>query len=164
MKKFRFKTIVVLCFVLITVVLSGCGGAPLEKPERLADVPTYDVTGTCELSLASNVITVSGETDLMDGVIIHVSVHDQAGNELDSVNIVKNGDKISQDFQIVGSKYNESVKYIAGFITCVPKLYGKQSDSVFKNYGEEFEYVNTENELYNNEGILVVFGSEMVEY
>lgn len=165
MKKIGFKTIIVVfCIILIMGVLSGCGGAPMVKPERLADVPTYDVTGNCELELTGDVITVSGQTDLMDGVIVHISVHDQAGKELDSVNIIKNGDKMSQEFQVTASKYDETTKYVVGYITCVPKLYGEQSESVFKNYGEKFEYVNTKDDLWNNEGILVVFGSEMIEF
>lgn len=118
------------------------------------------------MEVMEDVITVSGQTDLIDGVILHISVHDQAGNELDSVNIIKNGDKISQDFQITNNFYDDSVKYILGYITCAPNLYGDQSDSVIKNYGEEFEYIDTKDgdSIWNNDGIMVLFGSEMVEF
>ncbi len=167
MKKFHLKTIIiVLCLVMVTAVLSGCGGAPLEKPERLADVPTYDITGNCELELNEDVITVSGETDFMDGALLHISVHDQAGNELDSVNIIKNGDKVSQKFQVTQNKYDDSILYVIGYITCAPTYYGDQTESVFANYGEEFEYVNAPegNLIWSNDGNMVLFNSDMVEF
>jgi hypothetical protein len=164
MRKFSFKIMVlVLTLAAAAAVFSGCGTVQLEKPKALEGVPTFPVTGSCEIAIKGNVINVSGETDLMDGTFINISVVAQNGMTLDSATIVKSGNSISSDFALT-DKY-EGVKKIKGYITCAPTLYGKQPDNVYKNYGNTFEYIETdkENYIWEKDGIIILFGSDMVD-
>lgn len=167
MQRFKYKLItVLLCIALVTVLLTGCGGGSLPKPARIDGVPTYEVTGTCQLEIKDGIITVSGQTDLMNGVILNVSVHAQSGEELDKYTFSKTEDQISHDFTITADKYDDSVQAIIGYITCAPSVYGKQSEGIIKTYGENFEYIDVpdENYIWSNDGIVILFASEMLEF
>lgn len=159
MQKNRTKIVLfILCVILITTVFSGCsGGASLPMPT--AGGLKIPVTGNCEMVLNEGVITVSGQTDLMDGVLLNVSVVAQDGMVIDSVTFIKNGDEISQDFQITAEKY-DGVKSIIGYITCSPS---KQTEAVYAAYGEKFASIELSDFVWDKDGIVVLFGSEMID-
>jgi hypothetical protein len=91
-------------------------------------------------------------------------VEAQNGLTLDSVKVVKTGDKISQSFTMEADKYDESVVALTGHITCAPKLYGTQTENVYVAYGNKFENIVSEGSLiWNASGNIVVFASEPVE-
>ncbi len=164
MQKVSFKIIVlVLAIAAAAAVFSGCGTVQLEKPKALEGVTTFPVTGSCEIEVKGSVVTVSGETDIMDGAFINISVIAQNGMTIDSVTIVKSGNRITQDFAL-SDKY-EGASKVKGYITCAPALYGRQPDNVYKNYGDTFEYIEAdeENYIWGKEGIIVLFGSDMAE-
>ena len=154
--------VLVLCLVTIGALFGGCGGASLPKPTPLPDVPTYAVTGRCEIALNGNVITVSGETDLMDGVFLNISLIAQNGMVVDSVTIIKSGDQVSEDFQI-SDKYDDVIS-VVGYITCAPTLYGNQPENVDAVYGDKFEYIEAtkDNAVWNGDGVIVLFASDMI--
>ncbi|MGI5850161.1 MAG: hypothetical protein ACOX8Q_08905 [Christensenellales bacterium] len=164
MRKFSVKiSVVCLCLALSVAILAGCGSVSLSKPTPLADVPTYPVTGKCDIVVNGDTITVLGQTDLMNGVFLNISVVAQNGMTVDSVTITKNGDQVSQDFKIT-DKY-ENVDSIIGYITCAPTLYGNQPENVDKIYGDNFEYIEAtkDNSVWNSDGVIVLFASDMTE-
>jgi len=156
----KIKIIAALVSIILTVgILASCGAAVIEKPEILAGVTPVEVTGYCEMKVEGSTITVTGETDFIATTIIHVSIVAQSGEEIDSVSISKSQDAIKQTFQITDAKYGDDVKSFTAFITVAPKLYGKQTENVYAQYGEKFERI-TEGHIWNNEGIIVLFASE----
>lgn len=164
MRKSSLKIIVmVLCLAAAAALFSGCGSVQLAKPTPRGGVASFSITGSCDISIEGNVLTVSGETNIMDGAFINVSVMGQNGMTVDSVNIVKSGDSISQKFEI-SDKYKDIVK-IKGYITCAPTQYGKHPDEVYNSYGEQFEYItaSTDNYIWGKDGIVVLFDSEMID-
>ncbi len=51
----------------------GCGAVTLAKPTPASGVPTYKVTGSCDIAINGDIVTVSGKTDLDPGVLINIS-------------------------------------------------------------------------------------------
>lgn len=193
MKRFKYKTIAALLLtVAVVMLLAGCGGGAIPKPEPQGKPNYIPVNGECVLEKNGNELIVTGSTDLINDSILYISVHSQDGMELDGVKITKTDDNISQTF-VISNKYSDVSKVYA-FITCAPKLYGKQSDDVYKAYGENFEYIDNpavvikdedgnpitqtvkdedgndiEREVkrskfqWNNEGLIVTFMSEPID-
>ncbi|MDD5017273.1 MAG: hypothetical protein PHO15_04135 [Eubacteriales bacterium] len=153
--------LLVLSLILVTAVFAGCGAAALARPETLVGDPTYNVTGNCDLEINDGVITVSGQTDLMDGALLCISVNAQSGTLLDFVTITKSGDEISQDFIMTDEIYDESVVSVMGFILCVPKTYGEQPEYIYNTYGDDFRFIHYEGEIWDRDGIIVRFASDL---
>lgn len=172
MQKFNYKVIVVVvCIVTLISVFAGCSAPQLTQPELGAGVRAEMISGNCDIGIDSNVIKVTGETNLAEGTVLHVSIHSQSGIEIDGENLVKTDDKISHEFVITNDKY-DGVESIVAYITCAPKYYGAQPtepNDIYAIYGEAFERIKIENEsernsiVYNNEGNIIVFASEMVK-
>lgn len=163
MQKKRFKIYGVAVMVLLAAaLLAGCGAPALPRPTPSAGAAPVRVSGSCEITVGDGVITVSGETDIMDGALMHVSVVSQAGMIVDSVTFTKNGDTVSKDFSITPAKYDETVQKVAGYITCAPSLYGAQPQSVYDAYGKKFENIDS-GFVWNNDGVVVLFGSKIVD-
>lgn len=166
MQRKRFKIIAAaILVVLLAVLTAGCGSTTLTKPQMTASAMAVKVTGSCEIEVNGDTITVKGETDIMDGAIIHISVVSQDGMIVDSVSGPKQGDSISREFKITSEKYDDSVKVVAGFISCAPTLYGTQPDAVYTAYGKKFENLEAPEGdiIWNSNGVVVVFGSDSVE-
>jgi hypothetical protein len=129
------------------------------------DATQVSVDGSCEIAVNGDKITVSGETNVMDGAMLHISVVSQDGMIVDYVKMTKSGDQISQDFMITSEKYDDTVKAVTGYITCAPTLYGQQPQAIYDAYGKKFENLDApEGEMvWNGDGVVVVFGSESVD-
>jgi hypothetical protein len=164
----RIRSIKILfcSFLLILVfILTGCGAAQLARPTPAQGAPTYDITGECSISIKDNVITVSGKTNFDAGVFLNVSVLGNNGMTIDSATITQKNpnEQISQDFTI-DEKYNE-VNKVVGYITCAPTLYGKHpAEGIYQKYGDKFECINTDtkNYIWVNDGVVVLFASDMI--
>lgn len=169
MRNTGFKIIMVCLFILTAAfAFAGCTAPQLAKPTPLTGVPTYKVTGECNISINGNIITVSGKTDLDPGVFLNISVVGQNGMTIDSVTVTQKNanEQISHDFTIDG-KY-EGVNKVVGYITCAPTLYGKQPperDGIYQKYGNKFEYidVDTKNYIWGNDGVIILFASDMAD-
>jgi hypothetical protein len=167
MRKISFKIVVLmLCLATAVTMFSGCGAVALAKPTPLAGVPTYKVTGNCDIAINGDIVTVSGKTDIDSGAILNISVLGQNGMTIDSANITQSSANapISADFNISGK--TNGVEKLVGYITCASTLYGKQTDAIYQKYGKKFEYVEADNSEYvwGNDGTVVTFASEMIDF
>jgi len=167
MQKKRFKiAAAAILVVLLVVLMVGCGPISVPKPTMSANATTVSVDGSSEISVNGNTITVSGETDLLDGALLHISVVSQDGMIVDYVTMTKNGDQVSHDFTITSEKYDDTVKAVTGFISCAPTLYGKQPEAIYASYGNKFENLEAADKgdiVWNKDGIVVLFASESVD-
>ena len=159
-----FKCVAVTVAALIMVMMAGCGSAVLTRPQPLAGVQTYLVTGNCEIAVEDGQIIVSGETDILDGAQIHVSVVAQNGMVLDYTVFTKTDDVFSRSFVITDEKY-EGTEQVTGYITCAPSTYGAQPQNVIDAYGKQFEQVDveTKDNIWNNNGVIIIFASETID-
>jgi hypothetical protein len=109
--------------------------------------------------------TVKGETTILNGAMLHISLVSQDGMIVDFVTMTKQSDSISQDFKITSDKYDDTVKTVTGYIACAPSLYGEQLPAIYSAYGKQFENVEApEGDLvWNSNGVVIVFGSESIE-
>ncbi len=167
LKKYSRIFAVVAAILITTVLLAGCGGGgTLKKPEMKEGAVAVEVTGSCDIKMENGVITVSGETNVLNGSILYISVEAQNGMTLDSVKITKqNDDPISHDFAISDDKYSDSVKTITGHITFAPRLYGTHADIVYETYGTKFENITSgDNLIWDTSGNIVVFASETIDF
>ncbi len=89
-KRLKILTAVVL-ELLLALLAAGCGAASIPKPQPTQGAKTVTVTGNCDLEIEDTTIIVSGETDLIDGALLHVSVVSQDGMIVDSVKLTKAG-------------------------------------------------------------------------
>lgn len=150
MKRFRYKTIVALLLTLAVVtLLAGCGAGTIARPVMEGKPNYYPVNGECKLEKNGNELIVTGTTDIVNDSIIHISIHSQDGMELDGVDLTKTQDDISQTF-VISDKYSNASKVYA-FITCAPKLYGTQPESVYTSYGKQFECVENPTTVVKDE-------------
>ncbi len=167
MQKKRFKiAVAAILLVSLTVLMAGCGGAAsVPKPTMSENATPVSVDGSCEMSLDGDTITVSGETSLMDGALLHISVVSQDGMIVDYVTMTKSGDQVSHEFTISSEKYDDTVKAVTGFITCAPSQYGEQPEAIYASYGKKFENLQApEGDIvWNGGGVVVLFASESVE-
>ncbi len=166
MRKINFKRILFsLLIVILAVLFAGCGAASIPMPTPQPGITPSPVSGSCDIEINGDIITVSGQTNLMDSVILNVSIVGQDGMTIDSENIVqeKSGQNISQDFAI-DEEYKDIVS-VTGYISCAPSLYGKQSESVLNRYGQKFENISSENNDYvwGHNGNVIVFASEALD-
>jgi len=166
MLKKCFKITAVAAVLVLVMALAGCGGGAALKPPAMKEgaVPVT-VTGSCELTIDGDTITVSGEMDVPPQSLLRVSVESQSGITLDSDVIIFEGKKISREFKITEDKYGEGVVSIIGHITFSPRQYGKQPEEVYEKYGTKFENIRPDgiNVLWNTNGNFVMFASEMVD-
>ncbi len=169
LKKYS-KIFVVMAAVLMTMVLmAGCmggGGGTLKKPVMSDDAVAVEVTGSCDMKMENGIITVSGESDILDGSILYISIEAQNGMTLDAVKVTKlPNEPISHDFVISDDKYDDSVKTITGHISIAPRLYGTHADIVYETYGNKFENIVSEGNLvWDTGGSVVVFASETIDF
>lgn len=165
MRKKSFKIISLSLFLMIAAfILSGCSVPQLARPIPATGAPSYDITGECSISVSGNTITVSGRTNFDPSVLLNISVIGQNGMTIDSANITlkEAGEQISHDFTI-NEKY-EGVNKVVGYIACAPTQYGNQPEGIYQKYGKKFECIKTDNKNYiwNNNGVVVLFASDMV--
>jgi len=165
MLKKCFKITAVAAALILVVALAGCGNRTLMPPAMKEGATPVTVTGSCELTIDGDTITVSGETDLPSQSRVCVSVESQSGITLDSAVVIVEGKKISQQFKITEDKYDESVVSVTGHITFSPRLYGTQPEEVYEKYGTRFENIKPDgkNVLWDSNGNIVVFASETVK-
>ncbi|MGI5918198.1 MAG: hypothetical protein ACOX8N_00860 [Christensenellales bacterium] len=165
MLKKCFKITAVVAALILVVALAGCGGGTLKPPAMQEGATPVTVTGSCEMTIDGDTITVSGEIDVLPGSLVCVSVESQSGITLDSAVVTVEGKKISQQFKITEDKYDEGVVSVTGHITFSPRQYGTQPEEVYKKYGTRFENIKPDgkNVLWNSNGNIVVFASEMID-
>ncbi len=166
MQKKRFKIIIAVMMVLVFVgAAAGCAAPVVTKPQMTANATPVKVDGSCQIELNGDTLTVKGETNILDGAMLHISVVSQDGMIVDFVKMTKQGDSISQDFKITSEKYDDTVKSVTGYISCAPTLYGTQPDAIYSAYGQKFENVEApEGDIvWNSNGVVIVFGSDSVE-
>ena len=164
MHRVKYKVFAaVISLGIIVMALAGCGAASVERPEALAGAPTFEVTGSCDISVDGDTVTVSGETNIVDGALIDISVVGQNGMVIDNETVTKSGDTFSKTFTITGEKY-DGIQSIVGYITFAPKTFGNQPDAVYRTYGDDFEYIDAGegNYIWDKNGIIVMFASDMV--
>ena len=164
MRKIRFKWLAgVLSAALIITTLAGCGAAAaLSRPLPTVGAATISIDGSCTISQSGDVITVSGTIGVMNGTVIDVSIVSQNGMVIDHLSFAKTQDTISQQFTVPADKL-EGVVDMKGYISCAPSYYGQQptDPDVYAAYGKKFENItNTENVVWNNEGIILTFESD----
>lgn len=167
LKKYAKIFVAAMVVVLLVATLAGCsGGGTLKKPTMKEGAVAVPITGSCDLKIENGVITVSGETNLLPGSILYISVEAQNGMTLDSVKLTKgNEDTVSHDFTITDEKYDDSVVSVTGHISCAPRLYGTHAEIVYETYGEKFENIESEGNLvWDSTGVIVVFGSDTVDF
>ncbi len=166
LKKYSKIFAVISAVILLTMALAGCGGGgALHKPAMQTGAVAVEVTGSCDIKLENGVITVSGETNLMNGALVYISVEAQNGITLDSRTTIVGGESISEDFIVSDDKYDDSVKTITGHITCAPRLYGNQNPDIYNAYGSKFENIQSEGNLvWDAAGCFVVFGSKTIDF
>ncbi len=170
MRKRSFKIISLCLFLLVSVfALPACSAPQLTRPtpDPSTTPEICDITGECSIAINGNTITVSGKTNFDKDVILNVSVEGQDGMTLDSVIIkqINPNEPISQDFTI-DEKYDKTkVTKVIGHITCAPTQFGKQDTGILQKYGQKFECIKTDNKnyLWTNDGVVVVFASDMIE-
>lgn len=158
-------TAAAILVVLLAVFMVGCGSVSTPKPTMSENATPVAVDGSCEIALNGDTLTVSGEMNVMEGALLHMSIVSQDGMIVDYVTMPKNGDQISHDFTITSEKYDETVKQVTGFITCAPTLYGQQPEAVYAAYGKKFENLQgPEGDIvWNGDGIVVLFASQSVD-
>jgi hypothetical protein len=153
--------------LMVVMMLAGCsGGGTLKAPAMKEGATEVSVTGSCDLTIDGDTITVSGETNLMAGTIVRISVESQSGMTLDSVNVPLGEDgKLSQEFAKTADKYGDTVASVTGHISCVPRQYGTQPTAVYEKYGSKFENIalGSDDILWNSNGKMVVFASQTVD-
>ncbi len=156
------KTSTAVLMIAITVImLAACGETKLSRPQPKVDAVMVKVSGSCDIAISGDVITVSGQTNIEKGALIHVSVVNQSGIVIDYKTITNDSDNLSCDFQKTQDKYGDT-KQITGYITFAPVRYGKQTEEIYEIYGEEFENIEyiKENVIWDSKGIIVLFASE----
>ena len=166
MLKKYFKITAVAAALMLVMALAGCGGGGTVKPPAMKEgAVAVTVSGSCGLTIDGDTITVSGETDILPGSLVCVSVESQSGMTLDSAVVAVEGKKISREFKITEDKYDEGVVSVIGHITFSPRLYGTQSTAVYEKYGTKFENIKPDgkNVLWDYNGNIVVFASEQVK-
>ncbi len=166
MQRKRFKIVAAaILVVLLAAMMAGCGSVTIAKPQMSEDATAVMVDGSCDIALNGDTLTVSGETSIMDGALLDISVVAQDGMIVDHVKMTKNGDQVSHDFKITSEKYDETVKAVTGFITCAPTLYGQQPEAIYAAYGKKFENLQApEGDIvWNGDGVVAVFSSESVD-
>ena len=162
MRKIRLKWLAgALSAALIITVLAGCGGAAaLLRPVPTPGAAEVSIDGSCTISQSGDVITVSGTIGVMNGTIIDISILAQNGMTIDHYSLAKTQDEVSWEFTVPADKL-EGVVDIKGYISSAPSYYGKQPTEVLEAYGKKFENINnTENVVWNNEGVALVFESD----
>ncbi len=161
MKKVKIIA-VIISVIILTTVLAACGSATIPKPTVSGEVTKVEITGSCQLKVEGSKVTVSGETSFMTGTIIYISVVAQSGMELSSAKLSQSEDgKVEAVFEMT-NEY-EGVTSITGFITVAPAKYGKQTDSVYTEYGSKFELISNDT-VWNKDGNIVTFASEPYEF
>jgi hypothetical protein len=146
---------------MLIILLTGCmGGAKLDRPSMSEGATSYEITGSCNAVLNGDILTVSGECDIVDGTYGTISVYSVDGDELANEVVIKTGDNLTYDFT-VDEDWSDDVY---GFITFDTVQAGTQPDAVLAMYGKSFENItgDVNNIVWDSHGIAVVFQSEMV--
>ena len=159
MKKIKIIAVLV-SIIILTGVLAACGSAVIPKPTVTGEVTKVEITGSCNMKVEGNKITVYGETSFMTGTIVYISVVAQSGVELSFAKVAQPEDgKVEAVFEMTDKEYTDDVKTITGFITIAPSKYGKQNENVYKEYGSKFELISNDT-VWNKDGNIIVFSSE----
>ncbi len=162
MKKVKIVAVLISVIILIGI-LAACGSAAITKPTVSGEVTTVEITGSCQLKVDGTKVTVSGETSFMTGTIIYISVVAQSGMELSSAKVSQPEDgKVEAVFEMTNEYKAKNITSITGYITIAPSEYGKQSDSVYTEYGSKFELISNDT-VWNKDGNIVTFASEPYE-
>ncbi len=160
MRKNKIIVTIVLIVVLASV-LAGCGGnvTQIARPKVEEGAQMFEVTGSCKAVLNGSVLTVSGETNLMDGTNGVISVMGSGGALLDSVKLQKQGNNLTADFA-VQADWPETVY---GFLTFDTQKADTQLKEVREVYGNKFENLSGPNVVWNQKGCVATFQSEPVK-
>jgi hypothetical protein len=160
MKK-GIKYIAVLLFAAMSLILfSGCAGTvELKQPPVDSGVTAIEVKGTCTIEKTGSTIKVSGDSNLMDGVIVKFTVDSFNGVELASKTFTKSGDNGSAEFAIDPSW--KGIVY--GSMVCSPNGAGDQSKEVFAKYGQKFQNIRGNNVIWDANGNIFVAQSEKLD-
>ncbi|WP_147554014.1 hypothetical protein [Christensenella timonensis] len=153
------KLILLLAVTMVAAfIFSGCNGAQeIKRPEP--DGTTTEATGSCQAVLNGDTLTVSGETNLMDGTNGIISVLNANGITLEQQKITKNGDNLTWDFKVV----DEWPEVVYGFITFDTQKADGQPDEVKKAYGNKFQNLTGKHTIWDQKGVIAVFQSEEVK-
>lgn len=155
------KILAIVLLMAVTVVfLAGCGSsAPLKRPAMKSGATAFEVTGSCEAVLNGNVLTVKGESNLADGTLGTISVYNTNGEEVEKVDVTKQGDNLSHDFTVTEKWPAE----VYGFISFDTRQAGTQPQEIQSLYGSKFENLQGPNTLWDTYGVAVVFQSEIIK-
>ena len=135
----------ILIISITALILVSCGQPIiLPRPSQDEGVTPFEPTGKIDYTLENGVLTVSCETDIMDGAIITVTVDGTDGTNYETVTLTKSGN-IEQSFT-VSENWPDSI--IASVI-CTSK---NQPDSVLEAYGKNFQNLSGDNVLWNTDG------------
>lgn len=148
-----------LCAIAV-MLLAGCGSSQITRPSMKAGAAAFAVTGSCQADLNGNVLTVSGSSNLSDGILATISVYGGNGKMVEIVNVAKSGDNLSHEFTVSDSWPDE----VYGFITFDTYQAGAQPQPIQDLYGSKFENLQGKNVVWDNmHGCAAVFGSELVQ-
>ena len=155
------KKLVLLLVIIITAVtiFAGCGGAQeIKRPKPEEGKITVEVTGSCEAVLNGDTLTVSGQTNLMDGTNGIISVLNANGITLEQQKITKNGDNLTWDFKVT----EEWPEVVYGFITFDTQKSDGQPSEVKEAYGSKFQNLTGKDTIWDQKGVIVIFKSDEI--
>ncbi len=156
--KRKITAVILLCAILVTL-LAGCGAASINKPTMKPGATAFEVTGSCEAELQGSTFTVSGTTNLADGILATISVFSPEGKLVETVNFTKSGDTLKHDFTVTEKWPDEAY----GFITFDTYQAGTQPQNILDLYGSQLENLQGSNVIWENHGMAAVFQSELVK-
>lgn len=155
----KYISILILILVL-SLTLAGCSStSKVNKPQMEDGAVSIKITGSCYVEVDGNKVIVSSDADLMDSAIVVMSLTDKKAKILAEQQIVKFGDNLRAEF-IIGEDWADEV---IGFLVMTPDKSGKQSDAITLKYGKKFENVVTENPIFSDKEVMIVFQSELTK-
>lgn len=157
MKK-AFKITFILTFVLIlAVAFSACGSRTITRPGMTGNA--VEVTGTCAISKTAGGVTVSAETNLVDGTKGRVSVGTPEGKVLAKQAVEIKDGKASYEFAI-GEDWGTEV---VGFFVASPSQDGEQTEAVYGVYGSKFENMQGEYVIWDSSSVMMAINSAEID-
>ena len=162
------KTMVLLAAIIVAVIGltscasgMGCGGnvSEIAKPQPGEGAQVFTVEGSCEAVLQGGTLTVSGTTNLMDGVNGVIKVMGSDGSTVEEVNFTKQGEAITHTFTVEEDWPDK----VYGFVSFDTQQSKQQPKDVRELYGSKFENLEGESILWDSKGVMVVFQSAEVE-
>lgn len=152
--------IVLSIIVLISVIFAGCSSASAEvaKPQPSEGAETFAPEGSCDAALNGGVLTVTGESNLMDGTNGIVSVLGFDGITLEEQKFTQQGGSVSFDFEVA----DDWPDTVYGYIAYSTQQGDKQPKEVTAVYGKKFENLDGPNVIWDLKGVVAIFQSDAV--